>query len=391
MILPIGTPLWKKPVEITNGVATNTLCVLPADSTDAHTEFAGVTVRDGEDSESALQLQRTGDILARVMGPFKFGDIARFSPGVENLAVGNGKAAVGKILQAFSGASVVLAKVRTASATESTSSSGGTFPFQVSKVSDTQVSVERLSFCLKGLNAKDTVKIWGLGKPFDVTKTAIIYLEILFDINLAPFFASICCADSWGAEFPRMVKTVKKAENDAEKTALTAAFDNHVGVDSFTLSTQLDAALEKLDVFKIQTATVKQFAARVPIAFATEADVDGLSLVDGATHYVMRQVLKTDLMLAPFCDSNVPVSYPIPSLSPIVDTLPSVVLVLAGGAVSMSVPDHPDAEIFYTLDGSSPSVSSPIYSTPIAEPTDGQTLKAIAAESGYLNSKVATL
>jgi hypothetical protein len=188
-----------------------------------------------------------------------------------------------------------------------------------------------------------------------------------------------------------MVKTVKKAENDAEKTALTAAFDNHVGVDSFTLSTQLDAALEKLDVFKIQTATVKQFAARVPIAFATEADVDGLSLVDGATHYVMRQVLKTDLMLAPFCDSNVPVSYPIPSLSPIVDTLPSVVLVLAGGAVSMSVPDHPDAEIFYTLDGSSPSVSSPIYSTPIAEPTDGQTLKAIAAESGYLNSKVATL
>lgn len=389
MTLPIGTPLWKKPVAVTDGVATNTLCVPPASTTDACSEFVGVTVRDGENDAGEIRVQRTGDVLARVIGPFKVGDLACFSAGSTHLAVNNGKAAVGRTLQAITGGGVTLIAVRTGSP-GAAASAAASHPFQVSKVSDSTVSVSVESFCLTGLNSREVIPIAGLGEVFTVLKNTVIYLEILFDINLIPILASVCAASGWGGEFPRSIKTVQKSLIETEKAAIPAAMALHVGILFPELAAQIAFALAKIELFKLQTATVKQWAAYVPIAFSTEAEVGGLAMLDGVDPFVIYQSLKTNLMLAQFCDSNVPCLYPIPSSSPIVERSTTVTFAPSGGAVAMSVAGDATAAIFYTLDGSTPSIASARYSTAVTTPTDGQTLKAIALSRGKFPSAPVT-
>lgn len=49
-----------------------------------------------------------------------------------------------------------------------------------------------------------------------------------------------------------------------------------------------------------------------------------------------------------------------------------------------------DAAIYYTLDGSDPTTSSTLYTTPITDVTSGVTVKAIAVKDGMINSAVIT-
>lgn len=387
MNLNVGTPLWKLPTSVSDGVATNTLAVLPAESTDAHSEFVGVTVRDRENSDVDLHVQRTGDILVRVMGPCAIGDLACQAPGSDYLAVNNGQTAVGRTLQAIAAAEVQLIRVRTGSPGSSESSSS--HPFQINRLSDSTVSISAESFCLKGLNAKEQVPIWGLGVPFTVLHDTVIYLEFLFDINLNCFQAGLCAASSWGGEFPRSIKTVQKTANATELAALPAAFALRVGPTPDELADLIEEAEGKLALFANQTATVKQWAAYVPVAFATEAEVDGLAMVDGETPFVLYQCLKTHLMLASFCDAGVPCMFPIASAAPIVERVPDVQFT-GSSPITISVPSRPDAVIYYTLDGSTPSPESTRYTTPVAAPTAGQTLKAVGVERARFASKVAT-
>jgi hypothetical protein len=59
------------------------------------------------------------------------------------------------------------------------------------------------------------------------------------------------------------------------------------------------------------------------------------------------------------------------------------------GAQSITINSSSGATIYYTTNGTAPTTSSPVYSTPIAVSAN-ETLKALAAGSGYLNSLVGT-
>ena len=61
----------------------------------------------------------------------------------------------------------------------------------------------------------------------------------------------------------------------------------------------------------------------------------------------------------------------------------------AGNSVAISC-ETEGATIHYTLDGTEPTTSSPVYSGPISENISGKTIKAIAVKAGLVNSTIAT-
>jgi len=81
-----------------------------------HAEFAGVTVRDGEvvpPTGAELQVQKYGDILARVRGPVKFGDKVGLVDLQNFLAKNSALGDVGVALQEITTSAVKLIKIRT--------------------------------------------------------------------------------------------------------------------------------------------------------------------------------------------------------------------------------------------------------------------------------------
>lgn len=75
-VIAAGSPLFKTPTVATQGSpATGTHVVFPANYDPVqHREFAGVTVRDGEDATKQFVLQKTGDVPVLVQGPVKAND-----------------------------------------------------------------------------------------------------------------------------------------------------------------------------------------------------------------------------------------------------------------------------------------------------------------------------
>ena len=225
---PVGTVLRREPVQVVvnggNVTVSNTQCVRPAAATNRHTEFAGVTTRDGETvaaNGGELQVQKSGDILVRVQGPVKVGDPVGMIQGQGCLSKTHYGDPVGRVLQEVGGGEQLI-RVRTSSA--SSPAAGGDEPFQIVQVSDTTAKVSR-GYLLKGFDAKDKAKIWGLSQGFTVKKDHVIYLELVFDVNLSLVLASVCSAPAWDADtFPRLIKSVRKSENAAEITALNAEF-----------------------------------------------------------------------------------------------------------------------------------------------------------------------
>ncbi len=392
-LLKIGTPLWKLPsvLSVANKWS-NTRPVLPSATTADHSEFVGVTVRDDESvgTGRGLQVQRTGDILVRVLGPVSFGEVVGQVVGADYLSSSSTTFPVGTSLQTIAAPTIAgtatLIKVRTSSA--STGRTDG-FPFQIIKESETQVKIASTSAILRGLDCKDNINILGLSAPLVVQRGYKIYLEIIFDRLQNAILASVGTSAGWYG-FPKLVRAVKSTEIALEQTRLTAEFANHVGILSGVNTTNLATVSSKLGEFTIG-AVYKQLYAYALIGFCTGGEgASGLKLAGGGTPFTVVQTLKTDLMLTGFCDNGVPSSAPIPYISPFVETLttPTIVKTVGSNTVVLSVVGFLNASIFYSLDG---GAYLP-YTVPIQILTTGiHTVHAYATQTGYFDSEVGVL
>ncbi len=75
--LPAGTPLWSAP--------GSKVAVMPAAVTTDHSVFEGVTTAHNEPAAKPLKAQKTGDGLARVLGPISSGQSLTQAPGANYL------------------------------------------------------------------------------------------------------------------------------------------------------------------------------------------------------------------------------------------------------------------------------------------------------------------
>lgn len=106
--LPVGTPLWKKP---TTSDGKNTVPVPPEGVTSAHTVFAGVTVRDGEDCAKPFRVQTQGVACVRVKGPVEVNTPVGWVQGYGYLEA-NATPSVGVAMQKITASDVQLVQVR---------------------------------------------------------------------------------------------------------------------------------------------------------------------------------------------------------------------------------------------------------------------------------------
>jgi len=100
--LPVGTPLRKLPTVSGSGSttqgsgATSTAVVPPADTTDDHSDFVGVTTRNNETYDATdggeVYVQKDGVFLVRVNGLCEFDDPLEWVNGQDYLQKGGGNA-----------------------------------------------------------------------------------------------------------------------------------------------------------------------------------------------------------------------------------------------------------------------------------------------------------
>jgi hypothetical protein len=399
---PVGTVLRREPIRVVangNSVSvSNTQCVRPSVAARRHTEFAGVTVREGERVSTEggeLVVQKSGDILVRVKGPVKVGDAVGMVEAQPHLAREHYGDPVGRVLQEIPEAKEKLIRVRTSSAA---APQEATDPFQIVRVSDTTVKVGT-GFLMTGFDAKAKARIWGLNKEFTVKQDHVIYLELVFDVNLALVLASVCSASRWDDDtFLRLIKSVRRSENAQELAELSGEFAaqadgsfKHVGLSSTENTANLGVATTALTAFANATGNVRCFKSFIVIGFATTGKgAVGIQLKDGATEFRVVQCLKHNLILAGFCDNGMPVVCPVPYAAPMIDCLPAVVASTFSDGITLAVPSHPDAKILYTLDGNEPNESSTLYTGKIGWQPAGTYLKSYATEEGYYDSGITT-
>lgn len=360
--LPVGTPLQKKPtvVSVQQGqtVRENTVYSLPGTADNQHTEFGGVTTRDGEVIQPEgghVEVQRSGDILVRVKGPTKVGDTLSLVDNQDYLSATAAKSIVGKALQQISGTDVKLIRVRTSSA--SAASSTG-FPFQLVRVTDSTAKVVANSYLLRGLNVSDRQHIVGLDKEFPVPAGGIVYLEMHFDKNDACILANIAVGDSWDESvFPSMVRVPAKADGDHVDESEPRWVENLTGGSTVVQRTLLLDTFLTWDTKRRHWQTFALIGNFVPGSKGLAFTVDGDA-------YVFQQCLDTNLMLTGFCDNGRPVQAPIPYAQPLV--VPFVVEVEATGPDTVNIQASLDGAVFaqsfisfyITTDGTEPSSSN---------------------------------
>lgn len=216
--------------------------------------------------------------------------------------------------------------VKISSAIRTTSASAAPaigFPFEIIKgtSSDNTAKVVSNSYLLKGLDAKDKARIFGLSKEFTLTNTDVVYLEMLFDKNGKNFLANICHGQ-WDTEvFPKNTRAARKPTDDPR---ITESADNWaIGNADPNWSPNKTLAKDKFNQFDDKRRHWKSF---IVIGFCTEGKgAEGLQMSDAAGSWTVVQCLKTHLMLAGFCENGVPVSFPIASNGPILEKLANVV------------------------------------------------------------------
>lgn len=113
--LPVGTVIRKTPTTAAKGTqSTNTIATAPSNVAAADTVFVGVTVRHGEDATKPFNVQQTGEVPVRVMGPVNENDslgLAAPGTGDNTYLVKGGTPSVGTARQKITSAVVQTIKV----------------------------------------------------------------------------------------------------------------------------------------------------------------------------------------------------------------------------------------------------------------------------------------
>ena len=384
--LKVGTPFQKEPTVVIGTRATKTQFALPAGATDTHVEFGGVSLHQDNlvpPHGASIAAQKEGDILARVKGPCKVGEVVQLVSGQDYLSVASSKGAVGKAMQDIAGEGVKLIRVRTSS---SSAVSDTGFPFQVVKLTDTTAKVVINSHLFTGLDVKTLQKIYGLNTEFEFgTAQNMVWLEMLFDKNGVLFLANICRGNLWDSTvYPKTVRSLKKADDPnldvmqeswiapaSEKTANRALVD------------------AQWAAFDTNTRHFKSF---MLIGYLTRAkSAKGLAFRVFDTASTFLQSLKSNLLLTNFCEQSLPVKYPILWTLPVLDQLPTPDIVNETGTIFIGIPFRFEPLYYYTTDGSTPSDRSTLYGGYFSQPPLATVVKAIAYEDGYFESDVASL
>ena len=113
-----------------------------------------------------------------------------------------------------------------------------------------------------------------------------------------------------------------------------------------------------------------------PVAVGSSATIRAMAVKSGYTNSAVSSAAYTITI------ATAPITLPTPTLSPAGGTYSSTQTVSAADATS-------GVTIYYTTDGSTPTTSSAVYSSPITISLS-KTLKAIAVKSGYANSGMAS-
>lgn len=393
--LAVGTPLQKQPTKVTlnlagDAVRANTTYSLPGDSTDKHTEFGGVTVRDSEPIQpegSHLEVQRSGDILVRVKGPAKVNDTLSLVTGHDYLSGAATKAIVGKALQQISGTDVKLIRVRTSSASAAVE---GGFPYQLIRTSDTTAKIVPNSRLLRSLNWRDRQHVYGLDLEFPVVKDGVVYLETHFDNKAACILANIAVGSSWNADvFPAMTRIVTANDGGDIGDSKDRWVEELAGNDTTQLQDVLTTAFAKWDNKKRHWQTFTLIGNFVK-------GTKGLAFTIGGESQVFQQCLDTDLMLTGFCDNGRPAQVPIACAQPLIEAIVVTVeqvgpnIVIDTEAVD-SDPSLSTYRVFYTTDGTDPTKESTAYVGPFTALGIGSTVKVIAYADVVLMNNGVTL
>jgi hypothetical protein len=395
-VLPVGTPLQKKPTVVASGKATQTTYVLPAAAGATHVEFGGVTVAQGQPVQpegSEILVQRSGDILIRVKGPCKAGDLLSLIDAADYVSASGSKSIVAKALQSIVDDSIKLIRARTSSAS---SASATGFPYQVAKVSETKAKVVPNSYLLRTLNWRDRQHIFGLDVEFTPIAGASVFLETHFDKNAKCVLANICQAVEWGFDvYPSMVRSAllsEGADSDTSKNSWVIFQKDSADPDIALNLVALDAAFSGFD------AKRRHWQSFTLIGNFTRGG-KGLKFTIAGDEWSFNQCLDTNLMLTGFCEKGTPVQAPIPYAQPLIEPVVLVItnpddgltLDLQATVKGAQVTPLARFDFYVTIDGSEPSRDNFLAGLPdmldvvAASPevyASGRTVKAIA----YLKS-----
>jgi hypothetical protein len=422
--LPVGTPLWSKPTvapSSNTGNSSNTVAVPPSETTAQHSVFEGATTRGGEvtGQGQVVITQKTGVILAQVQGPVVAGAPVGQVAGQPYLSPDASENFVGQAQQNIPTATTHLIQVETGTSEPQASS----FPFEVIKVTETTVMISPQSALLAGLNITDAVPIFGLEKPFTVTDGALIYLEVLFDINNNPLFANIATAGpkqippaggdaiptriGWrlgqtyipASAFPLLVGTVDENNLAKEQNLLSDESDFWVGQQVGTPTAQKNTTIAQaaLALFTPANAPARfqQFYAYILIGFCTSSPgASGITL-NGAgadTAFTIVQAVNTHLMLQGFCSGGVPSQLPVPYSAPYILPLPEPVIKVTPGNGSATVAvTMPTGYAWATIMGSLDGGPYLEYTEPFVVTGAGNhTVSQYATRVGYFDSNIVT-
>lgn len=416
---PVGTPLFGGPlVSNSDNTMSGTYASTPAQSNLLNNVFMGVTVKDGEligGGNSTVRAQRSGVALMRVLPPVKVGDELGQVAGKDYLSpnatvniVGVAQQAAATPISVANGGDGLTALISVLLGASAPAASALGAPFEILKVSETQVQISNQSCLLAGLDAQTTVPITGLGQPFDVDENSKIYLEVLFDLNGNAIMANIAASDGgWrveipairsipaGVGFPLLCGLVDNTNLLNEENELSDEFNNHIlSSQSIVNDNNETTARAALALFKNLTPRYNQFYAYCLIGFCTPATngAEGLSLAGTDTPMTVVQSLDENLMLQGFCQAGTPVQIPMPYAGPFATTLPAVTITLLAEVnqateVTLTYPNFPQATINFSFDGEAAVI---YYGTLVVSATGSHTIIAWATQTGFIQSPSAT-
>lgn len=270
---------------------------------------------------------------------------------------------------------------------------------------NTFVKVVPRSYLFKDTKADSTAKIYGLDTPFSLLPGEKVYLECVFDAvdnNIVFKHAAIAHASVWDStinegapnEIPGVYQQLYKLFRPVEAKDVLNTFycedeiAAYVGIDTATEDKLLDEQTTVVTrIAAVNDNRPRQFKAWILIASADDGtvkedgdmdEVDAIMLKKGDRQYSIDQKLKQHLLLVSKNVDNVPVVLPMPydgndakltRLNPPVCTVTAVnqdiqisftkepQVDIFGETRSFGT-DSDDIHIYYTTDGSTPTINT---------------------------------